>query len=245
MTRKTLVILIGILALAAALSGGQPVCAAGPPPKIKILKDCEPRPKYEAAPDRFASVLDFRLAFERARTKFHMYAACVIDSAASSMLGGDQTQATGVVNNGLGEMSNPKTACPNPRSDLTKKLNDANTQALLQATLEEYNHYAEQLKNLLKAYDKDPPLDTGQIDFVAVAVHWKDMHNRVENEMQNAIVGLSNAFTMLGELRQVYVMHVQFQCMLQNLTQLRDYVGRIRKQVAAWPDLFTDASIHN
>ena len=108
-----------------------------------------------------------------------------------------------------------------------------------------YNQYVDRLKYLFALLQEHPTVSSATIDsFSEVFSNQSEQKLLVEDEIQNAIVAMNSTFIALKEMRQAFVMHVQFQCMLKNLEMYRRLMSNMRSVIMALPDLIEDASMH-
>ena len=176
--------------------------------------------------------LNFRIAFETARTEYHAYVKCIFDKATKDILGSEAEK-----------LLQPDTACLKEEK-LVEILNDGSPANLLKPILEIYNKYVDYLNLLSKKASENLEIEAGGSNIAKIFTEYGNLQLIVENEVQNAIVALDSAFIALKEMRQAFVMHVHFQCMMKNLELYRQALGNIRRVVSAIPPLIEDASMH-
>jgi len=237
----------------------------------KAIKDCdELSPLYPrtekgeidaskinlSAPYQGQFGLNFRLAFEKARTSYHAYMECVFENTVKIMLnsaGGsaksekeqeDLIFSANAPN--LPEWMKPETACPSNEKGLVETLKGGSPEALVKPLLSTYNDYVDYLNLLFGLVsNRISSNESGKTDsFDVMAEKNKYFKLLVENEIQDALAALDGAFIGLKEMRQAYMMHVHFQCMLKNLEVYRHAMENLRKVISALPSVIINASIH-
>lgn len=218
--------------------------------KSKIADECglyDLEFKYPDG-DKDFNDLTFRISFEKARTQYHDAVKCVFDKSVISILSsagddlGAATLTAGAPN--FPNLLKPDVACLNEKP-LANLLKDSSPENLLQPLLNLYNKYTEHLQNLMtiaSVYSADN--ETQIRDFANVINKLSIFQHMVENEIQNSLVALDAAFISLKEMRQAFVMHVHFQCMLKNLEDYRRVLGNLRTVVSIIPGVIEDCSMH-
>ncbi len=223
--------------------------AAAEPEKSKIADECglyDLKFKYPSNED--FNDLVFRIAFEKARTQYHDAVKCVFDKSVISILSsaGDDLDAA-VLTAGAPSFPNllkPDVACLDEKP-LTNLLKDSSPENLLQPLLNLYNNYTEHLKGLVSITSVSSADNKTQIrDFAKVINKLNTFQHMVENEIQSSIVALDAAFISLKEMRQAFMMHVHFQCMLKNLEDYRRLLGNLRTVISIIPSVIEDCSMH-
>lgn len=225
-------------------------------PKAQSLETCLKKyPKFKP-PDKkddpyepFKSdetlVLDspraFRVAFEEARNKYHAFIECVFDEAAKEILAADTgTDGFWSANTpNVPHLSEPDVACLDPET-LSKIANGTGSGPLMPPLLKAYNAYTQYQKSLYVNFTKIGFENNAIEEAERVYRKTKDL---VLNEIQDAITALHTSFAKLMELRQVFVMHVHFQCMLHNLEDYRRFLGELRSVIELLPPRIIDASM--
>lgn len=195
--------------------------------------------------------LVIRLAFEKARTKYHDTVKCVFDHATIALLGSASNVSEDInmsnppdLTNMLGDLLKPDLACLK-EDKLAKIIKDSSSENTLQPLLDAYQKYAEYIKHLVELSALNPDLDDSTIgSFEKLFANYESFKLIAENEIQDSIVALDTAFIALKEMRQAFVMHVHFQCMLKNLEVYRRVLANIRSVVTVLPGLIEDASMH-
>ena len=217
--------------------------------KSKIADECELYElEFEYPSDENFDHLVFRIAFEKARTQYHDAVKCVFDKSAISILSsaGDDFDAA-ILAAGAPNFPNllkPDVACLDEKP-LANLLKDSSPENLLQPLLGLYNDYTEYLDGLLVTVSISSLDNKSQIrDFAKVINKLDIFQHLVENEIQNSLVALDAAFISLKEMRQAFMMHVHFQCMLKNLEDYRRVLGNLRAVVSIIPGVIEDCSMH-
>ncbi len=193
--------------------------------------------------------LNFRIAFEKARTSYHAYVECVFEKVVEDMLGSSGADTDGIFGANapnLPEWSKPESACI-PEKKLVDSLKNGSPETLLGPLLDTYNLFVDYLRALLvEASDKVEVERGGTIKFEEILSRNETFRLLVENETQYALVALDNAF--IGLKSQTFpsaaVKPVHFQCMLKNLEFYRRAMENLRRVITALPAVIEDASIH-
>ena len=260
--KKLLSILIGFtILLSTTMVGSVPVSADDAADKNKVLLACkEMMTKLEKTLGQdgesfsFVSVklekpygTSFRKKFENARTEYHNYMKCIFDHATAEILGSAAGDTDGIFSANspnLAEWMKPDVACLGEEK-LTEILKQAGPGELLKPMLETYNKYTEFLRQLYEKVSQYATLDESSRNQFWLIIDKNNFFRQlVANESQNAIVALNTAFISLKELRQAFVMHVRFQCMLKSLETYRRVLENMRSVMWVIPDLIEDASKH-
>ncbi len=204
-------------------------------PESAVLNACKSkRPSYpkiiELDPNTH---LQFRLEFEQARTRYHGYMNCVFEEAATDILGEDPEA-----------LLKPDTACQSEKK-LVDVMKNSSPETLLQPLMDTYHDYADYLNRLaIHVAAESESNVTTMGEFNQAFRRIQQLRLLVEDEVQNTIVALDAAFNSLKEMRQAYIMHVHFQCMLKNLETYRRVMGKLRAVVTMLPDVIIDCSMH-
>lgn len=176
--------------------------------------------------------LDFRIAFEKARAGYHTYVQCMFAGAVDEMLGTDPEL-----------LLNPESACL-AEDALSTTLKGGSPAALLSPIMSAYNEYTKYLNYLFRLITITPGFDVNAPSDLTVQVGRRQkLRILMDNEIQNSLVALDTSFITLKEMRQAFVMHVHFQCMLKHLEQYRRFMSNLRSVVTVIPPLIEDASI--
>lgn len=195
--------------------------------------------------------LTVRIAFEEARTQYHDAMKCVFDFSTIAILGsaGGVTDDISLANlpnlvDLLPKLIQPNMACL--KQDVLKAtLEKTSPTELLKPVLATYSKYEDFLNYLHGKASSNPTVKASDRQNLAKIVsNYKALQLVMENEIQDAIVALDTAFIALKEMRQAFVLHVNFQCMLKNLEVYRRVMANLRSVIAVLPPLVTDASMH-
>lgn len=182
----------------------------------------------------------FKTVFEQTQQRYHSYLECIFNEAAKSILAADTgTDGFWVANTpNIPHLLEPEVACL--EADVLNGLLESTApDALLPYLLKAYNAYSQYLKELQARFLKEFAGTRLEQDYVKA----QEAENLITNEIQNSAVAHRTAFVMLTELRQVFTIHVQFQCMLHNLEGYRKFLSEIRKIITLIPNRIIDASL--
>lgn len=235
--------------LALTLAGGVMLLPAQAEPVIsEVVNNCledheifRQESPFELSEDALDTPLGFRKAFEQARTEYHEYLECIFDGAVKNILGssGADTDGFWSANSpNIPEWSRPDVACLDP-ADIKKVNENTESAALLPAVLKAHNAYAKHLEQLYQKHSVDLFID---IPFEEAEAMGGKARLLITNEIQNARAGIHSAFAQLSDLRLVFMMHVQFQCMLHSLEEYRRLLSDLRSVILALPARLIDAS---
>jgi len=227
--KKIFILIIGLL-LTATLNS-----VRAEEPESAVLNKCKSQlPSYPETIELNPNThLQFRLEFERARTQYHDYMNCVFEEAASEILGEDPK-----------DLLTPETACQSEKK-LVDVLKNSSPETLLQPLMKVYRDYSDYLSRLAVKVSAESESNVTTVrDFDKAFQRIQQLRVLVEDEIQNGIVALDAAFQTLKQMRQAYVMHVHFQCMLKNLETYRQIMGYLREVVTILPDVIIDCSMH-
>lgn len=224
--------------------------AWAPKANAAIFEKCQLEDWDEIPTEDFDN-LEFRVQFEKARKQYHDFVRCVFDTAVSDMLGSGA--ASGVEQRDQGftaaapnfpDLLKPELACLTEER-LTDLLTDSSPANILDVLLLSYNSYVTHLNALVNQLDRFPTVSGATVeDFPELLRQNSSLKLIVENEIQNALVALDTSFIALKEMRQAFVMHVHFQCMLKNLEAYRRTLESLREVISVIPGLIEDASTH-
>ena len=190
--------------------------------------------------------------FEDAQEKYHEYAQCIFDYAEDVVLdsGGVKTRGTTQANAPSFPWFKPDAACIS-QNKLRDVILDSAPDQLLPPLLENHREYSEFLDKIIPAYQKQgtEKQEDGKampaIQFLLTkSQEERELRQRVESEKENALVAIDIAFITLKEMRLAFVMHVHFQCMLNNLEKYRKILEDIRVIAECLPNHLKDASMH-
>jgi len=257
MRPKKIIIVAILIPLLFMQMGG--VMAQGSPAKAEVpqvIKDCEEKkPKYPpwneislAIPYPGQYGLNFRIAFEKARTGYHAYMECVFENTVKIMLDSAGGDTSGIFDANTPNLPNlpdwliPEKACPSNEKGLVEKLKGASPDVLINPLQSAYNDYVDHLNLLFRMLSNSPPSNAEPA--MAMVEKYNIFFSLVESEIQDALNAMEGAFIGLKEMRQAYMMHVHFQCMLKNLEVYRRAMENLRKVISALPDVIVNESIH-
>lgn len=246
-TKKGIGLLLSFLILMGG-NGVPPVHAEVAPPLPDLVKTCQdtfpafkndepftlPEARGLTTPDQLA------IALEQFQNQYHGYLQCIFDGAVQEILGSSGADTDGFWSANSPNMPEwlvPDLACLEP-DKLAKATGNTGTDKLLPVALKAYNAYSRFLSKLYKAYEENLVLSRAD----DASAFLQQSRNIVVNELQDSLAALSSTFSQLTEFRQVFVMHVQFQCMLRNLEEYRTFLGKIRSIVLLLPARIIDAS---
>ena len=214
------------------------------------INDCKDlKPGYNAEIDLTQPYentdLNFRIAFEKARTQYHKFMECVFEKAVEGMLKSSGSNTSGIFGANapnLPEWMKPESACQTEKT-LTGMLVNGSPAILLNSLLEQYNKYTDYLQRLFDT--SQAILRVTDISKLEEAYANNQQFQRiVEGEVQDALVAMDGAFVGLKEMRRAFTMHVHFQCMLKNLEFYRHALENVREVVSALPPVIENASMH-
>jgi len=182
----------------------------------------------------------FKTVFEQTQKRYHSYLECIFNESAKSILAADTgTDGFWIANTpNVPHLLEPEVACLEP-DVMNELLENTTPNALLPYFLRAYNAYSKYLKDLQTRFQGEITGTRLEQDYAKA----QEADNLISNEIQDSAVALKTAFVMLTELRQVFTIHVQFQCMLRNLEGYRKFLSELRKIITLIPNRIIDASI--
>jgi hypothetical protein len=213
----------------------------------------------EAQIDKGGVVFDynkFQEILDENKTEYHKYVECIFNYAEKEILGNvglsnGTIQANTPNSPDVIDWMDPPAACLS-YDKLNVIVNNTAPNQLLTPLLTIQGNYSDYLDALVALYkfrgqgigleDKELSL-TAIEEFSQKAALYTNMDLQIDMEKEMSIVAMNMAFTELKELRTSFVMHVQFQCMLNNLEKYRKWLGDIRTMVEAFPGRLEDASM--
>ncbi len=202
--------------------------------------------EFKPIDDPFSDSM-FEDEFEEAQEAYHLYIKCLFDESVNGLLGSAGGETEGIFSANapnLPEWTKPESACLS-QEKLGTVVKDSAPKNLIPFALDAYNQYVDRLKYLFELLQKYPTVSASTIDnFSEVLTNQNSYKLLVEDEIQNSIVAMDSAFKALKEMRQAFVMHVQFQCMLKNLEKYRRVMENMREVISAIPARIIDASMH-
>lgn len=232
-----------------------------PEKKGSAYKDFE---KALQTNDGYSNDLKARIAFEKARAKYHDTIKCVFDVSAISILGSTRKLGDNIKKDNypdlepaLADLLKPDKVCalwperlteiidekkpnsnsPNPKSN--------SPEILIKPILESYNKYSAFINYILSKIESYPTISGSSSNVLVSSYDNLDKLKLIMgNEITDSLVALDAAFTGLKELRLSFVMHVHFECMLKNLEIYRRMLASLRTIVSTLPSVIEDASMH-
>ena len=217
-----------------------------------IIKKCETefpdfleKDKNDKEEKSFSD-LEFRIKFEKTRNAYHEYIQCIFDESAKEILGsaGGNIKAIWTASTpNIPELLKPEVACLK-QENLTKIINHSSPKSILPTLLNTHGNYATYLNNLSDVYERNMRSTSSNARiFAGYFKRVEIFDNLITNEIQDSLVGMDIALGVLKEMRQAFVMHVHFQCMLKNLGEYRKMLENIRTIVMLLPSKIIDASM--
>lgn len=181
---------------------------------------------------------EFNAAFEAFQSQYHNYVECVFSVAVQTILGSSGADTEGLFSANapnFPEWLVPDISCLE-FSKLQEVTTNTATDTLLPGLLKVYNAYTKALADMHAKYQDS--LFTNGKNLSAI----RQAKDRASDELEASLTALHTAFMQLIELRQVFVLHVQFQCILKNLEEYRKVLDEIRKVIILLPVHIIDAS---
>ena len=183
--------------------------------------------------------------------KYHEYVQCMFDYAEDQILdsGGAKTRGTAQANAPAFPWFKPEAACID--EDKRKEvINNTAPSELVPSLLKIHQEYADMLNKIVPKYTQEgnesgedgESLTTMEL-FSLKSQVGRRLRNYIDSEIDSSLVAIDITFITLKELRMAFLMHVQFQCMLNNLEQYRAALENIRTIVSCLPAHLQDASI--
>ena len=142
--------------------------------------------------------------------------------------------------NMFGGLMTPSKACL-PDKKLKEIIESNSPATLLGPILETYNNYSAFIRSVIVFLHDYPPAN---MDYAPIVASYESLEIIMENEAQDSMLALDAAFQGLKELRMSFVMHVHFQCMLNNLESYRRMLSNLRGIVSTLPKVIENASMH-
>ena len=226
-----------------------------PAARADVLTDCQSKmPNFSASPvlDAADYTLSFRVQFEQVKNAYHSYMSCIFEGSTAAVLGNAGGMKEAILASfsahspnlpSLPDLLRPAAACLKTES-LAAELKETSPETLLQPLLNVYSKYADYLSKLLNAIG-DVQLSQQSIsDFTDFFKQGESFKLMVNNELQNSIIAMDSAFSAVKALRQAFIMHVYFQCILKNLESYRRDFENLRNIVSMMPPLLENASMH-
>lgn len=215
-----------------------------------VLEKCKWDP-FEAIDKTDFSDDKYIAEFEKAQNHYHNYVKCIFDEAITQMLGvsgsgaGSQIAADATVNApNFPELLKPDVACIDS-PELNQLLFDASPEQILPKILTAYSEYKGHLNALVDELRESPEINSATRQNFALLVNRQtELVLMADNEIEYSLIALDTSFIALKEMRQAYVMHVHFMCILNSLESYRKLMENLRSVVEILPALIEDASIH-
>ena len=260
--------IISIIAITILLSGQTPITfvrAEDEPTKPE--SECEEmRPDFEVDyNDLILEIIDDPEAEINIKTidkflgteqeKYHEYVQCMFDYAEDQILdsGGAKTRGTAQANAPAFPWFKPEAACiikDGKEYKMNEALQASAPSELIPPLLKIHQEYANMLNKIAPKYEQEGT-ESGEGGenlsvtglFAAKSKASRELRSYIESEIDNSLVAIDITFTTLKELRMAFLMHVQFQCMLNNLEKYRKALESIRTIVSCLPAHLEDASV--
>ncbi len=266
MNKKILSSFIALMFILGALPSG--IAMSAPPSADKprdpteaetSCKDYAPQETYKQVMQDVASnkiPMDYgnvHVAFDTMRLAYHTYVECLFSFASEAMLGTAwlaQTKTTmGTISVNVPNVPDvpdwlkPDLACQDEKK-LSAIMKRTSPNVVLTPLLESHQLYADQLKKLADAYNAAPKSQSGtNLNFARDASQVVGIKHTFDMELQDAWTAMSTTLISLKEMRLAFVMHVHFQCMLNNLERYRRMLEDLRIVIETLPSLLHDASV--
>lgn len=231
-------------------------------------KECEEKKpksleKTKTGIDDFQSIIDletginkgeiifnytkFEEVMNTSKDEYHTYAECIFNYSEKRILGNvGLSKGTVQANTPNIDWMDPKASCLS-LENLRGIMDDTAPNQLLLPLLDTnaaYSEYLDALVTLYQIQGREGGSDDTAIDaFLAAAQKYTNINLMVDMEKEVSLVVMNMAFIELKELRSSFIMHVQFQCMLNNLEKYRKWLGDIRTIVEGLPTKLEDASM--
>jgi hypothetical protein len=186
----------------------------------------------------------FTETFESAQSQYHEYANCIFSYAEKEILG-NVGLSTGTIQANTPDIDwmDPKASClsSGKLKEIKKK---TGSDELLRVLLGMYSTYSDFLDSLAIFYKTNGRETGAGVDKLSqTELAYADVNRQAGIEKENALVAMDMAFKSLKELRLAFFMHVQFQCMMNNLEKYRKWLESIRIIVDSIPDRLRDCSM--
>jgi hypothetical protein len=194
----------------------------------------------------------FQNAFEEAQSYYHKYAQCMFDYAENQILQNKVNQGgtwQAKTPNELVDWLDTSAACIS-QEKLAEAIFNTEPNQMLPPLLELHSDYSEHLNKLIELYlleghekGEDGKNLGGSDLLVTLNRNAGLLERQVIYELQNSLVAINLSFISLKELRTAFVMHVHFQCMLNNLEKYRKALENLRVIIDVLPGRLEDASM--
>jgi len=190
-------------------------------------------------------------AFEKSQAAYHSYVQCLFDFAEDSILwnGGFVQGGQFQANTPNFPWMDPPAACLTQKK-MNEIINNTNTDQMLGPLLKTHKAYTEHLDAILNLYEQfgvekgsdGQPLE-GTQGFSERIKKSSSFTAQTKAEKENSLIAMNMAFISLRELRLSFVIHVHFQCMLNNLETYRKFFEDLRAIVTLLPSRLENASM--
>lgn len=183
--------------------------------------------------------------------QYHEYVQCIFNFAEDQILdsGGAKTRGTMQANAPAFPWFKPEAACidEDKRKEVIKS---SSPNELLPPIFKIYQEYSDMLNKIAPKYEQEGTESgkDGEILTLTQSINIKSstsrkLRNYIDSEIQNSEIAMDITLTTLKELRMAFIMHVQFQCMLNNLEQYRKTIEKIRTIISSFPGALEGASM--
>jgi hypothetical protein len=255
--KKITLLIIGMLLL--TLSPLRPAIAAEPKSDNPIIQDCvELRPKFAVKEEgKPAFVETFRAEgtalsagekkklMEEASGAFHRYVGCLFDGMVTGIIKigvSNLPESFSAYTPSLPDLRSPEESCK-VGPDMEKILLETSTDVVLPVVQTAYDSYYLYLKAILDRPEKGREENTAaNADLTALSEKTDELHLYFADEMETTIAAIKTAFQSIKEMRQAYMLHLQFNCWINHLEGWRNMLEEIRKLVVRLPEKLIDAS---
>lgn len=182
---------------------------------------------------------EFETAFLDAQEEYHVYVQCVFDISQKYILDAPDESylQTGMLANNPNALDwmKPDIACIDQKQ-IVSILEAVSFDVLLIPLLDIYNKYGDYLDSILVPYAKqnksNDDSEKDLYDLISQTIARSEKAERlIENEKESALVAMDTSFYSLKELKTAFIMHVNFQCMMQSLGKYRNILEDIRNIV--------------
>jgi len=193
----------------------------------------------------------FEEEFLDTQEKYHVYMQCVFDKSQKYILDAPDSSfiATGLVANNPNAIDwmKPGVACMT-QDEIEVILNAVSFEKVLIPILGTYNDYSDYLDYMMSDYRGNNTGAQGEkenqferLSSTSTRVNRAEL--LIENEKEASIVVIDTSFYALKELKLAFLMHVNFQCMMQGLERYRNVMEAFRISVDDFLTRLPDASM--
>lgn len=250
--KKITLLIIGVLLV--TLSPLRPAIAAEPKSDNPIIQDCvELRPKFAVKEEGKPTFVDTfraegtalsadkkRELMEEASGAFHRYVGCLFDGMVTGIVKigvSNLPESFSAYTPSLPDIRSPEESCK-VGPDMEKILLETSTDVVLPVVQTAYDNYYLYLKAILER----PENTEKETDLTALSAKTDELHLYFADEMETTIAAIKTAFQSIKEMRQAYMLHLQFNCWINHLEGWRNMLEEIRKLVVRLPEKLIDAS---